>query len=309
LPKEEEVLAPPLIQPQEISYRTLDVKRGEIVDRLSVIGYFVYVDQEPLYFKHRSGRLKDIYVSYGDEVSKGTLLAELDTGNLDLDIQQQQIRLRQRELSYERMKLRGADRYELEMAQLDIDLANLGLQQLQQEKLSARLYAPMDGEIVYIARVDPGNYVDAFRTVIQIADPTKLMISYNGSNLSEFRAGMPVNIRALREEYSGKVAVTPMDFPLDTPEEQRRQVLIEVNGLGAGNVSKGSSATIELIRARREDTIVIPRNQVQFYMGRKFVYVLEDGIRAERNIETGIETSTEVEVLKGLEEGDILVLR
>lgn len=157
LPKEEEVLAPPLIQPQEITYRTLEVKRGEIVDKLSVIGYFVYVDQEPLYFKHRSGRLKNIYVTYGDEVKTGTLLAELDTGNLELQIEQQEIRLKQRELSYERMKLRGADKYELEMSQLDIELAKLGLEQLQLEKMSARLYAPMDGEVVYIARVDPGT--------------------------------------------------------------------------------------------------------------------------------------------------------
>ena len=308
LPREEEVLAPPLVMPQEITYRTMEVQRMPIVDKLSVIGYFVYVEQEPLYFRYSSGRLKDIYVNYGDEVAKGTLLAELDTGNLEMQIAQQLIRIRKTELSYERMKIRGADKYELELSQLDVELARLALQQLYIERENARLYAPMDGEIVYIARVDPGNYVDAFRTIIQVADPSNLMISYNGSNLSEFRAGMEVNIRTMRQDFTGTIAVTPMDFPLDTPEEQRRQVFIEVDG-DVSEIPKGSSATVELIRAMRDDTLVIPRNQVQFYMGRKFVYVLEDGIRSERNIETGIETATEVEVLKGLSEGETIVLR
>jgi hypothetical protein len=43
-------------------------------------------------------------------------------------------------------------------------------------------------------------------------------------------------------------------------------------------------------------------------MGRKFVYVMSDGLREERSIETGIQTAAEVEVLAGLEEGETLVV-
>jgi multidrug efflux pump subunit AcrA (membrane-fusion protein) len=40
-----------------------------------------------------------------------------------------------------------------------------------------------------------------------------------------------------------------------------------------------------------------------------YVYVLEDGIRSERNIDIGIENATEVEITEGLEEGELIVLR
>ena len=46
---------------------------------------------------------------------------------------------------------------------------------------------------------------------------------------------------------------------------------------------------------------------VNSFANRKFVNVLNDGIREERDIEVGIQNNTEVEVIKGLEEGELLI--
>ena len=45
LPREEELLAPPVMEAPEISYRTVAVKRATIEDNVRVTGYFVYADQ------------------------------------------------------------------------------------------------------------------------------------------------------------------------------------------------------------------------------------------------------------------------
>ena len=95
LPKEDEVLAPPVIEQQEVSYKTEVVKRGYMEKNITVTGYFVPVKMEPHYFSHGGGRIKQIYVAYGDEVKKGDLLAELLTGSLEEDIIYQQIELTQ----------------------------------------------------------------------------------------------------------------------------------------------------------------------------------------------------------------------
>src|SRR5690606_16392326 len=58
-PKEEEVLAPPIKVPAEISYETLEVKRGTIQNIIRVTGNFVPVSQEDVYFT-KSDRLKEI---------------------------------------------------------------------------------------------------------------------------------------------------------------------------------------------------------------------------------------------------------
>ena len=87
------------------------VKRCTIEEMIGGSGTFVSVEQENMFFKHRGGRLKAIHVKIGDVVQKGDLLAELDTGTLENEIQQQKIRLQQTRLRYTQMKEAGAYKY------------------------------------------------------------------------------------------------------------------------------------------------------------------------------------------------------
>ncbi|MBT3275504.1 MAG: hypothetical protein HN368_20275, partial [Spirochaetales bacterium] len=210
--------------------------------------------------------------------------------------------------SLERKKILGGDRIELEIAELDLELAQLALQEQLNNKEKSLLRSPMDGEVIYLANVYEGDFISSYKTMFQVADLSKLYLSYTGTNLQEFRLGMKVNVKYKQQIYEGEVIMTPAEFPFDAPDSQKRQILFEIYGLPE-DAEKGSSGSITLILERSEDTLIIPRSQVQHYMGRKYVYVLEDGLRAERNIETGIENATEVEVLKGLDEGESVVLR
>src|SRR5690606_28641602 len=82
-PKEEEVLAPPLVEPPEITYETQEVKKGVIEKKITASGTFVSIEQANMFFKHRGGRLKKIHVKVGDYVEKGQLIAELDSADLE----------------------------------------------------------------------------------------------------------------------------------------------------------------------------------------------------------------------------------
>ncbi len=308
LPREEALLAPPVMAAPEITYRTVGVKRATIEDSVRVTGYFVYADQYSVSFKSMTGRIASVDVEYGDIVEYGDVLARLETDNLETRIKQREIQFRKAELNLQRKKLLEVDRYELEIADLDLQLAQLSLDEQRGNLEKSLLRSPMDGEVIYIATVYEGDFVPSYKTMFQVADRSKLYLSYQGSNLQEFRLGMTVSVIIDKVEHDGKVVMTPAEFPYDAPDSQKRQILFDISVLPP-EVEKGDSATVYLILERSENTLIIPRSQVQHYMGRKYVYVLEDGIRAERNIETGIETATEVEVLKGLEAGELVVLR
>lgn len=308
LPKEEALLAPPIMEPPEITYRTTAVRRGEIEDSIRITGYFVYAEQYGLSFKSMSGRLKSIDVDYTQIVEKGQILAQLDTDNLRLTIKQEELQVRKAELLLEKLKLTGADKYELEISGIDLELAKLGLQQLRNDLERAQLRSPIRGEIVYIANVLEGDFVDSYKTIAQVADKSKLYLSYSGGQLQDFRLGMKVKIIFMKQEYAGEVVMTPAEFPYDAPDSVKRQVLFSIYEFPE-NARKGDSGLVYLILDKRDDTLIIPRSQVQHYMGRKYVYILEDGIRSERNIETGIQNATEIEVVRGLVEGELLVLR
>ena len=108
LPQEEEILAPPLVEPPEITYRTRVVELDTIERRVVVGGAIVYPTQIALQFGERSGRLKEVLVRLGDDVTAGQVLATLDTDTLRLDVERQRIRVRRAELGMERTEALGS---------------------------------------------------------------------------------------------------------------------------------------------------------------------------------------------------------
>ncbi|MDD4797030.1 MAG: RND transporter, partial [Eubacteriales bacterium] len=65
---------------------------------------------------------------------------------------------------------------------------------------------------------------------------------------------------------------------------------------------------VKAIVSSSHDALVIPRNVILTDGNRRFVQVLEDGVKAERDIKLGLETSTQAEVLEGLSEGELVIV-
>jgi multidrug efflux pump subunit AcrA (membrane-fusion protein) len=383
-PKEEQILAPPLIPPTEVSYDLIEVEQGVIEDKITATGSFVAVDQTNHYFRHRGGRLRSIDVSYGDQVSTGQVIAELDTESLESEIAQQELALAKARLVYEKLessfssgrelKLAQLDlelarldledvereleetrliysideknaevrarlqdlesgrrrrlvalqkaeisvdalrdgrqaRYELRLAQADVDRAKLKLTDLKRELEGARLRAELNGEVTYInSRVSEGDYVAAYQTLVTLANPRDLRLQYSGFNTSDFLMGMAVDVEIDEVGYSGRVIMTPATVPFDAPENMKDKVHFLVDSLPS-EVEMGDYASLSVTLARKEDVIVLPRRVVRSYLGRRYVQILEDGLVKERDVQTGLETPTEVEIVRGLELGQQVIIR
>ena len=86
------------------------------------------------------------------------------------------------------------------------------------------------------------------------------------------------------------------------------KVQIRVEGLSP-EVTPGRTGVASLVLSRREDVLVVPRRAVQRYSSRRYVNVLVNGVRVERDVEVGLESQTESEIVAGLAEGDEVVLR
>ncbi|MFW5814958.1 MAG: efflux RND transporter periplasmic adaptor subunit, partial [Spirochaetota bacterium] len=380
LPQEEEILAPPLAEPPQISYRTEAVSRGSLQDTIRAFGSFVSGSQSDLFFDRRGGRLQTMHVSIGDEVAAGDLIADLYTDNIEAEIAQAELDLRRAELALDRARSENGDRFTLEFARADRDLAAMRLEQLREdlaeelelaevtgaaseqvrdlrrriaeqevvlrkaelsleriqsretpvslelaridveaarirldrlrEELDAtKLYAPISGRVTWISRqAEEGEIVQAFQRIVRIADPADLVFEYEGREANEFSVGMECTITVGEAEYPGSVILTPTSVPFDQREEFEDTVHIRPAGTVA-EARLGTNATARLILAEREDVLVLPKRAVQRYSTRRYVHVLVNGVRVERDVEVGLETATEVEIVRGLEEGEEVVLR
>ncbi len=107
---------------------TYTVQRGEVVKRLEFSGRISPVVEEDLVFR-TSGRVRSVTAKRNDMVIAGQVLAELEIDNLErelegaqLDLERAQVRLAQAEDEHT---------YELQVAQTNLDVANLRLQSMQ----------------------------------------------------------------------------------------------------------------------------------------------------------------------------------
>ena len=380
LPREEEILAPPLAEPPQITYRTHAVARGDLKDTIRAFGSFVSASQSDVFFERRGGRLRTIHATIGDTVEAGQLLAELYTEDLEAEIVQAELNLERAELALKRTQEQADDRFTLEFAKADRDLAVLRLEELEadlqrelelaevtggageavrrlrqrvaEQRIAVRkaeltvqrieegenpvavqmarvdvevarvrlqrlldqldatkLYAPIDGVVTWINRqAREGENVPTFLDIIRIADPTDLIFEYQGRDANKFDVGMDCLIIIRDDEYRGTVVLTPRSVPFEQIDQYRDTVRIRVDE-PVPELRIGTSATAELLLAERNDVLVLPSRAVQRYATRRYVHVLADGVRVERDVEVGLETATEVEIVRGLDEGEEVVLR
>lgn len=315
LPKEDEVLAPPLVEPSQIDYETAAVQKGEIIRRVQGAGTIISSDIKDLYFSRDGGRLKEIYVSEGDAVEKGQVLAEVDADHLHLEIQQLNIDLKKAELRLSQMQETGADKYSIEIARLDIQSIHNRLNHLNKELSSAKIVSPISGTVVYISDIKQGAHVNAYETLISVAETNDLQIQYTAmseDHIREVSVGMEVSIKLRDEQVKGEVVQTPQEVPSElyqqNPELYSKTLLIGSDELPKG-LNAGDIVEIEIITAQKDDALIIPKAGLRNAGDRHYVQVLEENSRKEIDVEVGIMSSTEIEIVTGLEEGDIIILK
>ncbi|MNT81340.1 macrolide transporter subunit MacA [compost metagenome] len=75
-------------------------------------------------------------------------------------------------------------------------------------------------------------------------------------------------------------------------------------------VSRGTQLSVEIVVQKKENAVTIPPSALRTITGRNYVQVVDaSGAKREVDVELGLQTSTSVEILKGLEPGQKVVGR
>lgn len=317
LPKEEPVLAPPLADPPVLTYTTAEVERGKIIRSVKGVGNLVPKNTHDLFYTKDGGRLKEIYVNKGDEVKKGQILAELDTGNLAFDIEQLKLDVKKAEIRLQQIRdQENPDKYAIEIAKLDLQGLRNRLNLLNKQLAEARIVSPIDGLVTFVADIDQGSHVPAYQSIIQVAETNELQLLYraiSATDIHDVTLGMEAIIDINGEKVIGTVVQIPRSVPADVaskdPDFYGKAIFIDIEELPE-DVKVGDTLNFEIITAQNEDTLIIPRNALRSIIGRNYVQILvDDNTKREVDVQVGIISSTEVEILDGLEEGDKVIIR
>ncbi|NIO70082.1 MAG: efflux RND transporter periplasmic adaptor subunit [Anaerolineae bacterium] len=203
---------------------------------------------------------------------------------------------------------------EVAIAQAQVDQAQAQLEEAQLKLEKAVITAPFDGVVASLgAKV--GEMVSSSTPMVVLADISKFHIDVeiDEIDISQITEGQEVLITldALPdEEINGHVeAIAPTATVDGGVVSYVVTVAIEPTD---ASLRAGMSANTTITTARNENALVVPNRYIQVDRenGKMYVERLEeDGLTSRVEIQTDMRSEFDSEVVAGLEEGDILVLR
>jgi multidrug efflux pump subunit AcrA (membrane-fusion protein) len=305
-PAEEELLEPPTVAVEDVAYSTYTARLKTIENKTLASGYVTSKNEYEASFTESGGTLKKIYVTAGQFVEEGELLAELDTGNLEYLYEQQKLIVQKAALTASSST----------SAQLDYEMEQNTLAEYERQLSNARLYAGISGQVCYTMSLNPGSTVTAYKTIVKIVDPDNLFVKYTSNSMKSFPLGGDVTITVDGEDYSGYVSKTPTesieglydDYPLLAADTS--SIYCEFTDGIPDFLTIGELADIAAVKEVHENAVVISKNLIKTDGDRKYVTILDENEnKKEVDVTVGIENATEAEILTGLSEGDKVVVR
>jgi len=173
-----------------------------------------------------------------------------------------------------------------------------------------KINAPFDGIIVDIPYYTQGVKVPANSDIVHIMNYgiLNMEVSLPGKLLGEVKAGQPVRVtNYTRPDETLNGTITQVSPALD-PSTRTFKATIDIDNPN-WILRPGMFVKAEIVTARKDSTVVIPKDIIITRRNTKRVFVVERGTAQERTITTGLENPDEIEVTEGLAVKERLVVK
>ncbi|WP_274362091.1 efflux RND transporter periplasmic adaptor subunit [Paenibacillus thermotolerans] len=300
---------PELIEPAKVNANFAAVQRGDLVEAMHGVGVVVPASTDYLVFE-TDGTLSERLAVQGDIVRKGDVLMRLDPGKDELQLLQQKLAL-EKALAALNESLESVDAGTIRIARLSVEIEKLKLERLTELRSKRVLKASADGIVTFIDDLKPGDPVAAYREIVGIARTDRLQISYIGdfrAFSSRIKIGMPVELQIGGKAAKGKIAAAPWTAPVDLYPERAavldKTLLLDFDGSPPTGIAIGDYIDFQIVLSSKPDVLIVPRGALRKYQGRTYVLAAdENGNVQEVDVQPGLTTQTEVEIVSGLSEG------
>ena len=167
-----------------------------------------------------------------------------------------------------------------------------------------QIAAPFDGMVANV-NIQDRDAVPANAPVMTVVNLAQFEVEFDVAEnyASDLLPGTAAEIQYEGKPYPGKVTAV-------SPEIRDSQVrgTVAFDGQTPPGLRQSQRVSVRLLLERKTNVLKAPRGPFVESGGGRTAYVVEDGIATKREIQVGSMSVSEVEIVRGLAEGDQLVI-
>ncbi len=268
------------------------------------------------YYKLLTNPKTRLPYALGDLVEQGQEIIHLEDAefenNIKLESQVLNLDISKREFDKQKSLYDkgGVTLRELKNAEMDYINAKYSYENAGIQLAKMKIKAPFSGVIVELPYYTNGTRIDVNLLMVKIMDYSRLYMNVNLSDkyLNDVKLGQSVrliNYTLPDDTLMGKITQVS---PAIDPDTRTFKTSLTIDNLD-WMMRPGMFVKAEVIIARKDSVIVIPKDILLAKQRGKTVFIVERGAARERVITTGLENPTEVEVTNGLRLNERLIIK
>lgn len=252
----------------------------------------------------------------GDIVEAGAVIVRLENkeyeNNVQLESKKLQIGITQKEWEGQKILFEkgGATQKDVSNAENSYINAKLALENayITLDKMSIK--APFKGVIVNLPYFTPGVEVASGSVIAGIMDYSQMYIEtqFPENALTKLLVGQKVHITNYNIKSDTLKGVLTQLSPAINEETRTFSGYIVINNPEL-KLRPGMFAKADIVTIRKDSVLSIPKDIIKNRRGGKLVYTVDRNTADEKVIHTGISNDKYIEVEKGLEPGDKIVIK
>ena len=304
---------------------TYIVERQNMKDILSLAGE-ISADEHIVLRFQTSGRLAWVGVKEGDTVKKYQTIASLDQREVKKNLQKKLLTYAQTRNSFDQVgsdnqrigdqptndldlgdkmkRLLENSQYGLDSSVLDVELTTLSIEY-------SNLFTPVEGIVTRADSKYAGVNITPSQAEFEIINPKTLFFSFTAdqTEITKLSEGMngTISLDSFPDQTkSGDlyyVSYTPKTGETGTVYEGRIRMPEET----ASRYRFGMTGDVSFTLNEKSNVVVVQDKLIKSEGDKKFVWRKKNGNQEKAYIKTGLETEGFVEILSGVEMGDVIV--
>jgi RND family efflux transporter MFP subunit len=286
---------------------------------------------------------KDYKLDTGLKVKEGDILVQLDTGDVDIEIQQAE---NEYESSKQRIAVGTSSTYELESAQSDftnterlykmgqvsqseydkarrlvdtvkqklalekvINEENLNMDKTtlatkEREKEKMTIRAPFAGEVSAVL-AHPGDLIDPGSPIVSLITTTRVVeAKISEEDFANIKVGQRATVIFLPYGEWEYNGIVKKILPTADPETGRHLVDLDITDIAPEKLIPGITGEVSIVVGSHPAKAIVPLRALL----NENVFVVKDGKVELRHVKPGYEWLTGAEIVEGLEPGEQVIV-